>query len=71
MVTAMRRGYRTGESWWPLITTLADPVTPVSKNIPPDPVPQVPAAEAAVQPPVPDIAGDTGDTEAESEGDDE
>ncbi|HFW3091308.1 TPA: hypothetical protein ACIBE3_005026, partial [Salmonella enterica subsp. enterica serovar Reading] len=25
MVTAMRQGYRTGESWWLSITTLPDP----------------------------------------------
>ncbi|MDJ6543452.1 hypothetical protein LEC33_27980, partial [Salmonella enterica] len=68
MVTAMRQGYRTGESWWPPITTLTDPVTPVSENTQPDPAPLVPTAEAAVQPPVPGIAGDT---ETGPEGDDE
>ncbi|MCH5485557.1 hypothetical protein L4B25_28450, partial [Salmonella enterica subsp. diarizonae serovar 16:z10:e,n,x,z15] len=68
MVTDMQQGYRTGEAWWPPITTLADPVTPVSENTQPDPVSLVPPAEAAVQPPVSDKAGDT---ETESEGDDE
>lgn len=68
MVTDMQQGYRTGEAWWPPITTLADPVTPVSENTQPDPAPVIPGAEAAVQPPVPDKAGDT---ETEPEGDDE
>lgn len=41
MVTAMRQGYRTGESWWPSITTLPDPAgEPVS----PDPESQIPLA---------------------------
>ncbi|EJX4928529.1 hypothetical protein OD635_005596, partial [Salmonella enterica] len=50
------------------ITTLADPVTPVSDNTQPDPALVIPVAEAAVQLPVPDKAGDT---ETEPEGDDE
>lgn len=68
MVTDMQKGYRTGDAWWPPITTFADLVTPVSENTQPDPTTVIPRAEAAVQPPVPDKAGDT---ETEPEGDDE
>ncbi|EBH8950701.1 hypothetical protein EA127_22055 [Salmonella enterica subsp. diarizonae serovar 48:i:z] len=68
MVTDMQKGYRTGDAWWPSITTLTDPVTLVSENTQPDPAPVIPGAEAVVQPPVPDKAGDT---ETEPEGDDE
>lgn len=68
MVTDMQKGYRTGDAWWPPITTFADLVTPVSENTQPDPTTVIPRAEAAVQPPVPDKAGDM---ETEPEGDDE
>ncbi|EOH0863461.1 conjugative transfer system coupling protein TraD, partial [Salmonella enterica subsp. enterica] len=66
MVTDMQQGYRTGEAWWPPITTLADPVTPVSENTQTVPAPVASSTVGEPQQPEPEITGDT-----VPEGDDE
>lgn len=42
MVTAMRKNYRTGDTWWPVISTLPDTM-PVQVTVPAAKDIQVPA----------------------------
>ncbi|EKC7222352.1 hypothetical protein OP853_004902, partial [Salmonella enterica] len=70
MVTAMHQGYRTGESWWPPITTLRDPASELVIPGPEIQIPMTPVFPDAIHLPESQESDVTGDTTQEKKEDD-